>query len=187
MALKVATKDYHPKDHISFDTSHAPPNNKAFESSVQIFNPSNNSQSQEILVWPVHCVQGRKGAEIIPEIDVSQFDEVVEKGRDSRVEMLSGFADVFGNKTSTAASLDLAERLKIAGITHVVTVGLAGDYCVRCSALGAKREGFEVCVVEEATRSVDRGENGWGKAKQEMEKAGIKIIRTVAELEQKLA
>ena len=174
-ALKVASKDSHPKDHISFDTSHAPPNNKAFESSVKILCPSDGSRSQEVPIWPAHCLQGTKGADIIPEIDISKLDDEVEKGRDSRVEMFSSFADVFGNKSSEAASLDLAARLKGAGVTHVYTVGLAGDYCVKCTALDAKKEGFEVYVVEEATRSVDAGEKGWGAAKEELIKAGVKI------------
>lgn len=90
--------------------------------------------------------------------------------------MFSGFADVFGSKSSVATSMDLAERLKGAGITHVFTVGIAGDCCVKCTALDAKKEGFDVCVVEEATRSVDAGEKGWRAAKEELVKAGIKTV-----------
>ena len=174
-SLKIATKDFHPQDHISFETSHAPPNNKPFESSVNISNPSETSQSHEIPIWPVHCVQGTKGADIIPEIDVAKVDTIVEKGKDRRLEMFSGFADVFGNKSPQATNLDLADRLNSAGITHVFVVGIAGDVCVKCTALDAKKEGFQVCVLEEATRSVDAGEKGWGGAKEEMEKAGIKM------------
>ena len=122
-------------------------------------------------------MQGSKGAEIIPEIDVSKFDMIVEKGRDKRLEMFSAFADVFGNKSSDAASIDLADTLKDAGITHVFVVGLAGDYCVGCTAIDAKKEGFEVYVIEDVTRSVDDGEKGWGAYKKKMEKMGIIIIR----------
>lgn len=175
-ALKIATKDAHPQDHVSFATSHSPPNNKAFESVFKISNPSDKTQLYEIPLWPAHCIQGTKGAEIIPEIDLSKLDEVVEKGKDGRLEMFSGFADVFGSKSSEAASQDLAGLLHGAGITHVFTVGLAGDYCVKCTALDAKKEGFEVYVVQEATRSVDAGEKGWGVATKEMGKAGVEII-----------
>lgn len=174
-ALKIATKDTHPQDHVSFATSHPPPN-KAFESVVKIVNPSDETQSYEIPLWPVHCVQGTEGAQIIPEIDMSMLDEVIEKGKDSRLEMFSGFADVFGRKSSVAASDDLAGLLHHAGITHVFTVGLAGDYCVKCTALDAKKEKFDVYVVQEATRSVDAGEKGWGAATKEMGKAEIEII-----------
>lgn len=175
-ALKIATKDAHPQGHVSFAISHPPPNNKAFESAVKISNPSDRTQFHEIPLWPVHCVQGTKGAEIIPEIDVSKLDEVVEKGKDSGLEMFSGFADIFGSKSPEAASQDLAGLLHCAGITTVFAVGLAGDYCVKCTALDAKKEGFEVYVVKEATRSVDAGENGWGKATKEMREARIEII-----------
>ncbi len=177
-ALKVATRDFHPQDHVSFHTSHGPPNNKPFESFVSIYDPGNGSRTHEIPIWPVHCVQGTKGAEIIPEIDISKFDTIVEKGKDKRLEMFSGFADVFGNKSSDATSIDLADTLKDAGITHVFVVGLAGDYCVKCTAIDAKKEEFEVYVIEDVTRSVDVGEKGWGASKKEMEKIGIMIIRS---------
>jgi len=101
---------------------------------------------------------------------------VVEKGKDSGVEMFSGFADVFGNKSSMATSMDLAERLKAAGITHVFIVGVAGDFCIKCTALDAKKEGFEVFVIEETTRCVDRGEKGWEAAKVELAESAIHII-----------
>ena len=173
--LKIATKDAHPQDHVSFARSHSS-QYKAFESIFSITNPANETQSYKIPLWPAHCVQGTKGAEIIPEIDVSKVDKVVEKGKDSRLEMFSGFADVFGSKSSEAASHDLAELLRDAGTTHVFIVGLAGDYCVKCTALDAKKEGFDVFVIHEATRSVNAGEKGWGAATKEMEKAGIEII-----------
>ena len=174
-ALKIGTKDAHPQDHVSFATSH-PPQYKAFESDFNILNPSDDTQSYKIPLWPAHCVQGTKGVEIIPEIDVSKMDVVVEKGKDSRLEMFSAFADVFGSKSSKAASHDLAEMLHHVGTTHVFIVGLAGDYCIKCTALDAKKEGFDVYVVDEATRSVDASEKGWGAATKEMGRAGIEII-----------
>ena len=173
--LKIATKDAHPPGHVSFATSHSP-EHKAFESVFKISNPSDETQSYEIPLWPPHCVQGTKGAEIIPEIDMSKIDKIIEKGKDSRVEMFSAFADVFGTKSPGAASQDLAELLKHAGISHVFIVGLAGDYCVKCTALDAKKEGFEVYVVQEGTRSVNAGEKGWGATTKELGEAGIEII-----------
>jgi len=173
--LKVATKDFHPHNHISFDTSHPPPNNKAFESMVMAKNPQDQSQSEQLRLWPVHCVQDTPGAEIIPEIEASRFHFVVEKGRDKRTEMFSGFADMFGNK-SGVASLDLAALLKQRGITHVYTVGLAGDYCVKRTALDAKKEGFEAFVIKEGTRSVDEGDNGWGAARKEFQAADVWVV-----------
>ena len=173
-ALKIATKDFHPLDHVSFETSHPPPDNKPFESQVEITNPRDPSESQKIPIWPVHCVQGTKGADIVPQLDKSRLDKIMEKGRDRKVEMFSAFADCFGNKTE-AASIDLTEILKEASINYIYITGLAGDYCVRCTAIDAKKEGFNVCVVEEATRSVDAGERGWGAAKKELQQLGVEI------------
>ncbi|KAL8752253.1 MAG: hypothetical protein Q9199_005873 [Rusavskia elegans] len=173
--LKIATRDWHPTDHISFDTSNQPPNNKAFQSSTTISNPQNASESMAVPIWPVHCVQGTPGAEIIPEIDISEVNRIIDKGRDNGVEMFSAFADTFGNK-SGAASFDLAAYLNENEISRVFVVGLAGDYCVRCTAIDAKKEGFDVYVVEEAVRSIENGEDGWGATKRQFEKAGIRLV-----------
>lgn len=174
-ALKIATKDWHPSDHISFSTSHDSPDIVPFKSTVTIDDPDHSSKSLEIPIWPVHCVQGTKGAEIIPEIDVSKIDQVVQKGRDKRVEMFSGFSTCFGAK-SDAASHDLGELLRKADISHVFVAGLAGDFCVRHTAIDAKKEGFIVCVIDEATRSVDPGSEGWGAVKRELDDNGIHVV-----------
>ncbi|KAL8729661.1 MAG: hypothetical protein Q9166_004610 [cf. Caloplaca sp. 2 TL-2023] len=173
--LKVATRDFHPPDHISFDSSHPPPHNKAFESSTAITNPQNTSESSTIPIWPAHCVQGTPGAELIPEIDVSKIDRMIDKGRNRSVEMFSAFADAFGNR-SDAASFDLAAYFTQYGISRVFIVGLAGDYCVRCTAIDAKQEGFEVFVLDEAVKSIDSGEKGWEAAKTEFERNDIKVV-----------
>ncbi|KAI9877344.1 MAG: NAD(+) salvage pathway protein [Pleopsidium flavum] len=137
-------------------------------------NPSNSSDTRKTQLWPVHCVQGTRGAEIIPEINSSKFDAIVEKGRDRRVEMYSGFADAFGGKLG--ASLDLGALLREKGISHVYVVGLAGDYCVKATAIEAKQEGFETCVVQEGVNSVDETEKGWGEAVRAMEDVGVKVV-----------
>ena len=173
--VKIATRDFHPPDHVSFDTSHDPPK-QAFASSVVINNPKDEKEEKEIPIWPSHCVQGTKGSEFIPEMEVAKLDHIVEKGKDRRLEMFSGFADVFGNKSSQAVSQDLSDLLRRHKISHVFTVGLAGDYCVKCTALDARKEAFEVYVVEEATKSVDPGPKGWGAAKMELETHGVKIV-----------
>ena len=174
-AIKVATQDWHPSDHVSFDASHPSPEIKAFESKVTIQNPADSSMSQEISIWPVHCVQGTKGGEIIPEIDVSKFNHIVQKGRDKRVEMFSAFATCFGSKTD-AASHDLGALLREANIGDVFVAGLAGDFCVRCTAIDAKKEGFNVYVVDEVVRSVDHSEQGWGVVRKELADIGIKVV-----------
>ena len=49
----------------------------------------------------------------------------------------------------------LAGYLRERGVTRVVLVGLALDYCVGFSAIDARACGFEAIVVEEACRAID--------------------------------
>lgn len=173
--LKVATKDFHPTDHISFAPNHEPPNNKPYESLAIMINPFDPAETKQTRLWPVHCVQDTPGADIIPEIDTSRFDAIVRKGQDRRVEMYSGFADAFGGKLG--ASMDLAALLREKRVSHVYVVGLAGDYCVKATAMDAQKEGFKTCVIEEGVKSVDPSEKGWGEVKREIEEGGVSVVR----------
>jgi nicotinamidase-related amidase len=119
-------------------------------------------------------VQGTKGSELLPELDVSKVDHIVEKGQDKRVEMYSAFADPF--KCPSVVKSDLAETLHKAGITDVYVVGLAGDYCVKFTAIDAQKEGFKTWVVGDVTRAVDP--SAMGEVYKEYEKAGVTVIAT---------
>lgn len=133
--LKVATKDYHPPDHISFASNHQ--DAKPFETFIDMKNVVGGKPEQTMKqrLWPVHCVQGTPGSNIIDEIEMSKVDLLIQKGMDARVEMYSAFSDSFGNMTAGqgGVSEDLESVLKEKGITHVYVVGLAGDYCVKVS------------------------------------------------------
>ncbi|KAL8713402.1 MAG: hypothetical protein Q9220_002601 [cf. Caloplaca sp. 1 TL-2023] len=178
--LKIATRDFHPPKHVSFATSHPPPHNIPFASTTKIKNPSLHTETKEIPLWPAHCVQGTPGAEIINEIDKEKFDMVLEKGTEEAMESFSVFADVFGNMTKRKVregeegigeGSNMGDYLRKEGIEKVFLVGVAGDVCVKCTAMDAKREGFECFVVEEGVRSITA--EGGEKARREMEGAGI--------------
>ena len=55
-------------------------------------------------------------------------------------------------------------------------VGLAGDYCVKATAIDAKEEGFETYVVREGVKSVDATQKGWGEAVRETEEVGVSVV-----------
>jgi nicotinamidase-related amidase len=171
-ALKIATQDWHPADHVSFASNHPPPNNKPFESFATIVNPENPEEKMESRLWPVHCVQNTPGAELVPELDFKKVDRVVKKGMDHRVEMYSAFAPPF--RSPTVCSSGLVDVLKDAGATHVFVVGLAADYCVKFTALDAAEHGFDTVVVEEGTRAVD--DKSMAQVKAEMESKGVRIV-----------
>jgi len=171
-AIKVATKDFHPQDHISFASNHPPPNNKPFESTITIKNPLNPEETQTTQLWPDHCVQSTPGSELIPELDRSKVDHIVEKGQDNRVEMYSAFADPFLNPTVSRSKL--ASILKDAKVSDVYVVGLATDYCVKYTALDSAKEGFKTLVVGDAARPVDP--TSLDDVYKEFASAGVSVI-----------
>ena len=173
---KIASQDWHPANHISFDNQHEPPHNIACETVIPIVNPDNPSHSEDLQIWPVHCIKDTPGAEIISEINSSTFDLIVRKGQDQRTEMYSAFADMFGRKGTGVVSHDLGTWLREREVEWCFVVGLTGDCCVRDTALAAVWEGFETFVVEDAVRSVDQGDKGWGAAKRKLEGGGVAII-----------
>jgi len=174
--IKVASKDYHPEDHVSFSTMH--PGKESFKDRVTITNPSNSSETRETTLWPPHCIQGTSGANIISEIDSSKLDVIVTKGLDKRTEMYSMFSDMFGNRGPDVASEDVATLLKGKGITHVYTVGLTGDCCVMATALDAAKEGFQTIFVLDATKSVDEGEKKMEHVLQKLKQAGVSVVNS---------
>ncbi|KAL6702747.1 NAD(+) salvage pathway protein [Coniothyrium glycines] len=171
-ALKIATKDWHPQDHISFASNHPAPHNKPFETSITVQNPLNPEETQETRLWPDHCVQGTKGAQLLPELDIGKVDQIVEKGQDKRVEMYSAFKDPFSKPCVVQSGL--AQTLRDASITDVFVVGLAADYCVKDTALGARNEGFKTWVIGDATKAVDPA--SLDAVRRGYEDAGVELI-----------
>ncbi|MFW2514234.1 isochorismatase family protein [Demequina sp. SO4-13] len=104
-------------------------------------------------VWPVHCVQGTPGAAYHPDLELVDGAFEVLKGA-GREDGYSGFSERdAGTGESSATQLD--EHLKSIGVTSVVVVGLATDYCVRATALDAVRLGYSTTVVKKAVAAVD--------------------------------
>ncbi|KAM4068069.1 isochorismatase family protein [Hirsutella rhossiliensis] len=146
-ALKLATRDWHPSDHVSFAANHAAAS--PFTSLATVVHPADPSRSYDTTLWPVHCLQDAPGAALVPELDVARLDAVVDKGTDPRFEMYSAFYDPFRLTDS-----GIAARLASRRVTHVFVVGLAADYCVKATAESAADEGFTTYIVDEATKPV---------------------------------
>ncbi|KAK7738300.1 NAD(+) salvage pathway protein [Diaporthe eres] len=181
-AVRIATQDWHPADHISFAANHPSPPKQPFVDSVTVVNPHNASESYETRLWPVHCVQGTKGAELVPELAAGRVDVVVKKGTDARVEMYSAFYDPF--ESPRVSDSGLARALRDRGVTHVYVVGLAFDYCVSATAADAAKEGFVTYVVEEGTRAVDA--SAWDKCKEGLASKSVKVVSLKGEEVQRL-
>ncbi|KAL5341253.1 Isochorismatase-like protein [Aspergillus crustosus] len=180
-AVRVASQDYHPPNHISFASNHPFPNNCPFVCSITMANPGfgRESETKQQTLWPVHCVQQTRGADIIRELDTTNIDLFVQKGMDPRVEMYSAFADAFGNQDPAIVSVNanLRAYLTDRGVTDVFVVGVAGDFCVKHTALDAAKAGFQSYVVQDATECVVPG-LGWEETTRELDSAGVFIVRS---------
>ncbi|KAF8865353.1 isochorismatase [Acephala macrosclerotiorum] len=168
--LKIATKDWHPADHISFASNH--PNKQPFSDFAIITNPNNPDEKYESRLWPIHCVQNTPGAALVAELDISKIDKVIEKGMRKEVEMYSAFYDPL--KSPRCSDSGLAGVLRENGVTDVYCVGLAFDYCVKATAVDARREGFRTWVVKEGTRAVDG--KAWGDVESELKGEGVECV-----------
>ena len=144
LGLVFATRDWHPADHASFKTEGGP--------------------------WPVHCVQGSRGADLHASMDAVRIDAIVDVGRERDDEGYSGFE-----------KSELADLMRAREVDEVYVCGLATDYCVRASAIDACREGFDVTVVTDAIRAVEVEPGDGERALAEMREAGARLA-TSAEL-----
>jgi len=118
-------------------------------------------------IWPVHCVAGTPGAEFHPGLDVTKIHRIISKASTKDVEAYSGFQGT-----------ELTVFLKGRGITRVFVCGLATDYCVKATALDARREGLDVVVLEDAVRGVEVHPGDCRKAIEEMSAAGVRFAKT---------
>jgi nicotinamidase-related amidase len=64
-AAVVATRDWHPADHGSFDQQGGP--------------------------WPAHCVQGSEGAQLHPALNAAAIDAIIDKGQGADTDGYSAF------------------------------------------------------------------------------------------------
>ncbi|KAK0547041.1 hypothetical protein OC846_005020 [Tilletia horrida] len=67
ISLVVASQDWHPANHVSFASAHPSGTAKPF-TSFDYYHPLQPDQPIKQELWPDHCVQGTRGAEIEPEL-----------------------------------------------------------------------------------------------------------------------
>jgi nicotinamidase/pyrazinamidase len=116
--------------------------------------------------WPVHCVQETSGAQFHPDLRLPSDTVVVTKGEGADSAGYSAF------EGRTADGVPLADDLRRRGVTHLYVAGLATDYCVKQSVLGALGEGLDVTVLEDAIAGVDLTPGDSTRAVDEMRRQG---------------
>lgn len=120
--------------------------------------------------WPVHCVQGTEGAAFHPDLKLPADAIVVSKGMGEDEDGYSAF------EARTEDGVPLEDVLRNRGVRRLVVGGLATDYCVRASVLGALERGFEVLVLQDAIRGVDVQPGDSQRAIAEMQEKGARLV-----------
>ncbi|MEX2532222.1 MAG: nicotinamidase [Gemmatimonadota bacterium] len=161
-AVKVATQDWHPPDHVSFASNH--PGHDPMQS-IEL-------HGHEQVLWPDHCVQGTPGAELLGGLPWDSVDAIIRKGQDPVADSYSGFRNNWGPEGSRP-STGLAGYLRDREVSAVVICGLARDFCVRWTAEDAVEAGFDTTLRWDLSRSVDP--NGDGELRETLEEMGIRI------------
>jgi nicotinamidase/pyrazinamidase len=116
--------------------------------------------------WPPHCIQGSKGSQFHPDLKLPPETVIVSAGMGSDEDGYSGF---LGRDDSGAKLSDL---LCQRGVERIFVGGLATDYCVKHTVLDGLKEGFEVVLLEDATRGVNLQPKDSERAVEEMIRAG---------------
>jgi nicotinamidase/pyrazinamidase len=158
------TQDWHSPEHASFASSHE---------GRQPFEVIELGYGEQIL-WPDHCVAGTPGAELHPDLDLVPARVIVRKGAARGIDSYSALYEN-DRRTPTGLLGWLRERR----VERLFLVGLAQDFCVRFSALDARREGFEVAVVEDGVRGIDT-HGSVADAWRELAEAGVRRVREAA-------
>ena len=158
----VFTADWHPENHISFASTHR-------RSPLELVETKTGLQT----LWPEHCVADSKGAEFHPHLAVERGDMILRKGRHINLDSYSAF---FENDRKTPTGL--YGYLTDHKVSTVFLCGLAFDWCVFFSAMDAVSLGFETYVIEDLTRAVNFPEGFQDEKREEMMKAGVRIIQT---------
>jgi nicotinamidase/pyrazinamidase len=119
--------------------------------------------------WPPHCVAGSTGARLHPDLDLPPGTLIVTKGVGRDDQGYSAFEGTIAGRGSLQA--DLRAR----GVDHLIVGGLATDYCVRATALDARRHGLAVTVVGDGIRAVDLSPGDGDRAIAELRGAGVEF------------
>jgi nicotinamidase/pyrazinamidase len=136
----VATQDWHPSQHKSFASMHA---------GKEPFDVIDLNGTRQVL-WPDHCVQGSKGAELHKDLNQNKIRAIFRKGMNPEVDSYSAFFDV--NKKNPTG---LDGFLKNLNVTSVFVCGLAADYCVYYTAKDALELGYTTSILEGSTKAIN--------------------------------
>lgn len=123
-------------------------------------------------LWPAHCVAGSAGAALVPGLPVE--GPLLRKGTGTE-DGYSGFSEV-DLATGVTKGTDLSTILDEAGVMDVTVVGLAGDWCVKATAIDGAGLGYTVTVPLALTRFVELAPGDTERAVAAMREAGVTVV-----------
>jgi len=156
--LIIFTKDWHVEDMEAFASSHE---------GKQPFDTYINSKGEKDTLWPGHCVQNTRGADIHEGIDFDLIKKdfyIFKKGLKKDSHPYSGFG-----------AEGLTEFLKEKGVDEVHIVGLATDYCCKDTAIDAVQNGFKTVFIIDGMRGINPDNS---ETIEELLNYGIDIIES---------
>lgn len=155
--LIIATRDWHPQNHISFASNH--PWKSPFVDTLDNW--------QEL--WPDHCVELSPWSRYFWELNTSLIDHEIIKGYQANKDAYSGFEwremvpyDILPNPWERQENKvqekywqivnakHIKDFLSQAGVETVKIVGLATDFCVRATAVDSVKNGFKTIIDSSA-------------------------------------
>ncbi|MCB1342177.1 MAG: bifunctional nicotinamidase/pyrazinamidase [Pseudooceanicola sp.] len=154
----ILTQDWHPAGHSSFASTHG----------AAAYSLTTMPYGEQVL-WPDHCIQGSPGAAFHPALR-TDGDLILRKGFRPGIDSYSAF---FENDRTTPTGLD--GYLRTRGLSDLVLVGLATDFCVNYSALDAARLGYRVSLALTACRGIDL-DGSLAAAETAMRDAGVQFV-----------
>ncbi|MCS6998998.1 MAG: nicotinamidase [Aquificaceae bacterium] len=124
--------------------------------------PDHLSFKEQGGLWPPHCVQYSEGALFHPDLLVPQDNRfIISKGTSKDFDAYSGFQGTI-----------LDNLLKERGIRRVFVGGVATDYCVRNTVLGAINLGYQAFLLLDGIKGVDVKQGDSDRAIEEMLQMG---------------
>lgn len=161
--LVVAIQEWHPANHKSFASSH--PGRKPGD----IVHLKKSPQT----LWPTHCVQNTRGAELTPALMLNRVNKVFRQGTEADTDGYSAFFDS-GHEHATG----LYEYLQDKRVTEVYVLGLGTELCVKATALDSVALGFKTLVIEDACRAFNLKPDDAKTAIEELRLAGVTILQS---------
>ena len=158
-SLVVATKDWHPSDHVSFASNH--PGKKVGD----VVKVDNLDQ----ILWPDHCVQESTGSDFPTTLNFKTINKIIYKGTNAQIDSYSGFHD-----NGKIRSTGLSDYLKANNIISIDYVGLVTEYCVKFTVFDSIKEGFKTRVILKGIKGINLEESN--KALEEMKLKGIDLL-----------